>query len=64
MNMGWFYLMISTIVQGAMALDARLDAQNLSPFLRPNVTNTTVGCPSSRPESCDCERFRGKDSGK
>lgn len=62
MNTAWLLLM-GALVLSTAALDFRLVGRNLDLFM-PNPANETAGCPPSRPEGCDCERFSGKDSGK
>ena len=64
MNTVWFYLLLGAMAPSITpALEARLAGRNLDLFF-PKAANETYGCPTTRPESCDCERFRGKDSAK
>ena len=60
MNRLWLFLALTA---GAMALDTRLRERELNLFV-PGGSNRTRLCPPARPESCDCGRFQGKDSGK
>lgn len=64
MNRTWFFLILAAVgLTPVPARDARRAGRNLDLFF-PRPANETPGCPSARPESCDCESFRGRDSAK
>lgn len=66
MNTTWLCLLLGAAgpsVTTAALRTRPLPGRSLDLFF-PRAAKATSGCPAFSPESCDCERFRGRDSAK